>query len=86
MHESQHQKPSEFCLKPGERITACVPLWNGGSDRVLQEIANCGHCLHPTYRVRMATSAAGLERRAPLCVRHFTSAARLFPELKRLPA
>jgi hypothetical protein len=86
MHQSQHQAPSEFTLNPGDRITGCVPLWSGGSDRVLQEIANCSYCLHPTYRVVVITSAGGLERRAALCVRHFTSAARVFPELKRLSA
>jgi hypothetical protein len=86
MHQSRHQAPSQFTLNPGDRITGCFPLWNGGSDRVLQEIANCNHCLHPTYRVVVITSAAGLERRAALCVRHFTFAARMFPELKRLSA
>lgn len=86
MNHSQRPEPSPFDLKSGERITACSPLWTGGSDRVLEEIANCSYCLHPTYRVIVVTSSAGLQRRIAICVRHFTAAARAFPELKRLSA
>jgi hypothetical protein len=85
-HHPQHASSSQFTLKPGERITDCSPLWTSGSDRVLEEIANCSHCLQPTYRVIVITSAAGLERRASLCLQHFVYAARTFPELRRQPA
>jgi|GEM_PF-1671298 len=85
-HHPQHASSSQFTLKPGERITDCSPLWTSGSDRVLEEIANCSHCLQPTYRVIVLTSAAGLERRASLCLQHFVYAARTFPELRRQPA
>ena len=85
-HHPQHASSSQFTLKPGERITDCSPLWTSGSDRVLEEIANCSHCLQPTYRVIVLTSAAGLERRASLCLQHFVYAARMFPELRRQPA
>ena len=86
MPESQQDSPSQFYLKLGERITGCFPLWTSGSDRVLQEIAGCNHCLQRTYRVITITSAEGLERRAALCVKHYAAAARVFPELKRLSA
>lgn len=82
MHHSQHDPDFPFSLKPGERISDCFPLWTSGCDRMLQEVANCNHCLRPTYRVIIVTSAAGLERRAALCAGHFESAARMFPELK----
>ncbi|MCU1254789.1 MAG: hypothetical protein JWM83_1088 [Candidatus Angelobacter sp.] len=81
MHDSP-QAYSQFTLKPGERITDCSPLWTSGSDRILEEVANCNHCLRPTYRVIAVTSAAGLERRASLCVQHFVHAARTFTELR----
>jgi hypothetical protein len=82
-----HPQPaSAFTLKPGERITDCSPLWTSGSDRVQEEIAKCSHCLQPTYRVIVITSAAGLERRASLCLQHFVYAARTFPELRRQSA
>jgi hypothetical protein len=80
------QAPSQFTLNPGERITGCFPLWTSGSDRMIQEVANCSYCLHPTYRVIVVTSAAGLERRAALCTSHFVAAARMFPELKKMSA
>ena len=83
MQESQHQAPSEFHLKLGERITGCFPLWTGGSDRILQELASCNYCLQRTHRVVIVASAEGLERRASLCVKHFIAAARIFPELKK---
>jgi hypothetical protein len=85
-HHPQHASFSQFTLKPGERITDCSPLWTSGSDRVLEEIAKCSYCLQPTYRVIVMTSAAGLERRASLCLQHFVHAARTFPELRRQPA
>jgi hypothetical protein len=83
MQHHPQQASSAFTLKPGERITDCSPLWTSGSDRVLEEIANCGHCLQPTYRVIVITSATGLERREALCLQHFVFAARTFPELRR---
>ncbi len=86
MDQPQREAPSEFHLKTGERITGSLLPVTSGSDRMLQEIANCAHCLRPTYKVLIVTSAAGLERRAALCVSHFAAAARLFPELKQLPA
>jgi hypothetical protein len=82
----QHESSSEFTLKPGERISDCFPLGTSGSDRVLQELANCHYCLRPTHRVIVLTSAAGLEQRASLCVGHFVAAERAFPELKRQSA
>jgi len=85
LHHPQ-QASSAFTLKPGERIIACSPLWTSGSDRILEEISICGHCVQPTYRVTVLTSAAGLERRESLCVKHFVHAARLFPELRRQSA
>jgi hypothetical protein len=85
-HHPQHASLSQFTLKLGERITDCSPLWTSGSDRVLEEIAKCSYCLQPTYRVIVMTSAAGLERRASLCLQHFVHAARTFPELRRQPA
>jgi hypothetical protein len=86
MHHHPQHVSSQFSLKPGERIIDCSPLWTSGSDRVLEEIAKCSHCLQPTYRVIVITSAAGLERRASLCLQHFVYAARTFPELRRQPA
>jgi hypothetical protein len=86
MHEPSRAVPSQFALKFGERITACFPLLTSGSDRMLEELAGCNYCLHRTYRVVVVASAEGLQRRAALCVRHFTEAARIFPELKRLSA
>jgi hypothetical protein len=86
MHQPEHESTSEFTLKSGDRITGCFPLWTAGSDRILQEVANCNHCLRPTHRVIVVTSAVGLERRASLCVGHFAAAARAFPELKRQSA
>lgn len=84
--DSSESTLNQFTLKPGERVTDCSPLWTSGSDRVLEEIAGCNHCLRPTYRVIMVTSAAGLERRASLCGRHFAQAVRSFPELRQQPA
>ncbi len=84
--QTLHQSTSEFGLKPGEKITACSPLWNGGCDRILEEVANCHHCLRPTFRVVTIVSSAGLERRASLCDQHFAKAARIFPELHRKTA
>jgi len=81
MHDSP-QASSQFTLKHGERITDCSPLWTSGSDRILEEIASCNHCLRSTYRVIVVTSATGLERRASLYVQHFIHAARTFPELR----
>lgn len=86
MHERQRESPSEFTLRPGDRITGCIPLWTAGSDRILEEVANCNHCLRPTHRVIVVTSAVGLERRASLCVGHYAAAVRAFPELKRQSA
>jgi hypothetical protein len=85
-HHPQHLSSSHFTLKPGERITDCSHLWTSGSDRVLEEVANCSHCLQPTYRVIVITSAAGLERRVSLCLQHFVRAAGTFPELRRQSA
>ena len=85
MHRST-QSSSQFTLNPGDRITDCSPLWTSGSDRVLEEIAACNHCLQPTYRVVVVTSAAGLERRESLCLQHFVHAGKTFPELRRQPA
>src|SRR6267154_5610111 len=59
MHDSPHAS-SQFTLKHGEIITDCSPLWTSGSDRILEEIASCNHCLRSTYRVIVVTSAAGL--------------------------
>jgi hypothetical protein len=86
MHHHPQQASFAFTLKPGERITDCSPLWTSGSDRILEEIASCGHCVQPTYRVIVLTSAAGLERRESLCLQHFVYAARTFPELRRQSA
>jgi hypothetical protein len=86
MQHHPQQASSGFTLKPGERITDCSPLWTSGSDRILEEIATCSHCLQPTYRVIVLTSAAGLERRESLCVKHFVHAARTFQELRRQSA
>lgn len=87
MNPTQPHTPSqEFSLKAGERISDCSPLLNSGSDRILEELANCHHCLRPTHRVITVTSASGLERRAALCARHFATAARIFPELHRQSA
>ena len=86
MRDSQPQAPSPFSLQPGERITGCYPLWTGGSDRILQEVANCNYCLERTYRVIIITTTTSLERRAALCVSHYATAARVFPELKRQTA
>ena len=83
MPNNPQQASSAFTLKPGERITDSSPLWTSGSDRVLEEIANCGHCLQATYLVIVITSAAGLVRREALCLQHFVFAARTFPELRR---
>jgi hypothetical protein len=82
MHYPQHESPSTFALKPGEKIIGYFPLWTGGSDRIVEEIANCNHCLRPTHRVIVVTTAAGLEKRASLCMTHFVAAAREIPELK----
>jgi hypothetical protein len=84
--QDPQQAYSAFTLKPGEKITACSSLWTSGSDRVLEEIANCSHCPQPTYRVIVLTSTAGLERRESLCVKHFVYAARTFQELRRQSA
>jgi hypothetical protein len=86
VQSTQHEPSSHFSLKPGERITACFPLAKSGSDRIIEELGNCHHCLHPTYRIIALTSASGLERRAALCVAHYVAAARAFPELKRQSA
>ncbi|HEY2915338.1 MAG TPA: hypothetical protein VGK21_18380 [Candidatus Angelobacter sp.] len=86
MQNHPQQASSVFTLKPGEKITDCSPLWTSGSDRILEEIATCSHCPQPTYRVIILTSAAGLERRESLCVKHFVHAARTFHELRRQPA
>jgi hypothetical protein len=87
MQEAQpHISSQDFSLKPGERITACTPLLTGGCDRILQELANCHHCLRTTHRVIVVTAPSGLERRAALCVHHFAEAARSFPELQRQSA
>jgi hypothetical protein len=84
MEETQPHIPSQdFNLKPGERIIRCTPPLTGGCDRILQELANCHHCLHATHRVIVVTSSSGLERRAALCAHHFAEAARNFPELQR---
>lgn len=85
-HYPQPASISQFTLKLEERITDCSPLWTSGSDRVLEEIANCSYCLQPTYRVIVITSAAGLERRASLCLQHFVHAAGEFPQLRRQSA
>jgi len=86
MKDSQQHAPLQFGVKPGERITACFPLFTTGSDRMLQEVANCNYCLHPTYRIVVMTTPEGWERRTALCARHFVDASRVFPELKRLLA
>ena len=84
--QDPQQASSGFTLGPGEKITGCSPLWTSGSDRVLEEIASCSHCPQPTYRVVVLTSAAGLERRESLCVKHFVHAAGTFQELRGQPA
>ena len=86
MQDDPQQALSGFTLRSGEKITDCSPLWTSGSDRILEEIATCSHCLQPTYRVVVLTSAAGLERRESLCVKHFVHAARTFHELRRQSA
>jgi len=80
------QEPSAFSLNPGERIVDCCPLWTSGSDRMLQELANCHYCPRPTYRVITVATVLGLERRAALCSAHYAAAARAFPELERRSA
>ena len=87
MQETQpHTSFQDFSLKLGERITACTPLLTSASDRILQELANCHHCLRATHRVIVVTSSSGLERRAALCAHHFAEVARSFPELERKSA
>jgi hypothetical protein len=86
MHKTLDQSTPEFSLKSGEKIIACSPLWNGGCDRVLEEVANCHHCLQPGFRVVTILSSSGLERRSSLCVQHFAKAARIFPELHQKTA
>jgi len=86
MHKTLDESTSAFSLKPGEKITACSPLWNTGCDRILEEVANCHHCLRPAFRVVTILSSSGLERRAALCVQHFAIAARIFPELHQQTA
>jgi hypothetical protein len=86
MSESLQGSSSQFTLKPGEKITGCSPLWTSGSDRVLEEVANCNLCLRPTHCVIIVASAAGLERRASLCAQHFLNAVKTFPELRRQSA
>jgi hypothetical protein len=86
MHKTLDESSSEFSLKPGEKVTACSPLWSSGCDRILEEVANCHHCLRPAFRVVTILSASGLERRASLCVEHFAKAARIFPELHQKTA
>jgi hypothetical protein len=81
MHKTLHESASEFSLKPGEKRTVCSPLWSSGCDRILEEVANCHHCLQPAFRVVTILCASGLQRRASLCVQHFANAARIFPEL-----
>jgi hypothetical protein len=73
MHEPPLDPNSQFSLKPGECVTDCFPLWTSGCDRMLEEVATCNHCWRPTYRVMVVVSAGGLERRAALCVNHFTA-------------
>ena len=86
MHKTLDECTSEFSLRPSEKITACSPLWNSGSDRILEEVANCHYCLQPAFRVVTILSSSGLERRASLCVQHFAKAARIFPELHQKTA
>jgi len=86
MQHHPQQVFSQFTLSPGDRITDCSPLWTSGSDRVLEEIAGCSHCLQPTHRIVVVASAAGLERRESLCLKHFVDAARTFPELRHKSA
>jgi hypothetical protein len=86
MHDSRHPAPSRFHMNPGDRITGSFLPDAAGCDRVFQEIANCSYCLRPTYKVLVITSAAGLERRAALCVNHFAAAAKTFPEVKQRSA
>jgi hypothetical protein len=87
MQEAQpHISSQDFCMKPGERITACTPLLVGGCDRILQELANCHHCLRATHRVIVVTTPSGLERRAALCLHHFAEVAISFPELQQQSA
>ena len=86
MHETLHESTSQFSLQPGEKITACSPLWSSGSDRMLEEVANCHHCLRAAFRVVTILALSGLERRASLCEQHFAKAARIFPELHQKTA
>jgi hypothetical protein len=86
MQSTQHEPSSQFNLKAGERIIDCFPLATSGSDRIIEELGNCHHCLRPTHRVIAIMSSSGLERRAALCVTHYVAAARAFPELKRQSA
>lgn len=81
LHKTPHESTPDFSLKPGEKITMCSPLWKGGCDRILEEVANCHYCLQPAFRVVTILSSSGLEHRTSLCARHFANAARTFPEL-----
>lgn len=76
----------QISLKLGERITGCYPLADAVSDRLQQELAMCNQCPQPTYRIVTITSAAGLERRASFCPRHFAAFAKLFPGAERQSA
>src|SRR5947209_8606296 len=59
MHQTLNGPTSEFSLKPGDKIIVCSPLWNGGCDRVLEEVANCHYCLQPAFRVVTIVSSSG---------------------------
>jgi hypothetical protein len=83
--QETHPPSQEFALKPGERITDCVPL-TAVCDRILQELGSCHYCRHSVYRVITITTSKGLEHRAVLCEHHFADAALSFPELKSQPS
>jgi hypothetical protein len=86
MDDSQSKSPSQFSLKSGEKITGCCLPSTSGSDRILEELAHCNHCLRPTYKVVVVTAGNGWERRAALCVSHFAAAVHAYPELQRQSA
>lgn len=68
---------------PGDRITGCAGLWHA-CDRMAAELASCQACDRPTFRVITITSAAKLERRAPLCGHHYIFTTRYFFELRKI--
>lgn len=82
-HDPSRPSYAEVLLnvRQGDKISGCFALW-AACDRVLEELGRCDACKRPAFRVVTITSAAGLERRTPLCGHHFIVVTRTFPELK----